>query len=326
MWSFKDAYVAALVNVSWFKSDAIRYNPAISLPEYRIASVSPNYCNGTYRCLVATIRLERSLGFTLVQSYIPTSLIVIISWVSFWIDRSAVPARVTLSFSTMLSLTTLGNGLRYGLPQVSYAKAIDYWFGACMCFVFCSLLQFAVVNSYMRKSEKNDKLSARHLQKAGQINYSTAAMPIYGLHQINRELLEKLKCKDKKRASASHVKADSNVISMDDADRLLLLNNIYEAYIKDTEPQNAEANKLSDRSMKRLENSATLRQLLLDGIFKEPELILAEYHAQLANKYSHVALSIDKSCRYIFPLAFILWNLAYWGYYLLNDPLFASRR
>ena len=58
------------------------------------------------------------------------ALIVVISWVSFWIDRRAVPARVTLSFTTLLSLSTLGNGLRFGLPMVSYAKAIDYWFGS----------------------------------------------------------------------------------------------------------------------------------------------------------------------------------------------------
>lgn len=74
-------------------------------------------------------------------------------------DRRAVPARVTLSFTTLLSLSTLGNGLRIGLPQVSYAKALDLWFGVCMFFVFLNLLEFAVVNSYMRKAEKYEKMA-----------------------------------------------------------------------------------------------------------------------------------------------------------------------
>ncbi|GMR33867.1 hypothetical protein PMAYCL1PPCAC_04062, partial [Pristionchus mayeri] len=108
---------------------------------------------------MANIFLSRSIGYNLVQSYIPTGLIVMISWVSFWIDRRAVPARVTLSFTTLVSLTTLGNGLRFGLPQVSYAKAIDLWYGACMFFVFCALLEFALINSHMRKSEKYDHIS-----------------------------------------------------------------------------------------------------------------------------------------------------------------------
>ncbi|GMR38916.1 hypothetical protein PMAYCL1PPCAC_09111, partial [Pristionchus mayeri] len=166
-------HVAEQVTMQWFTRDPITHNHEIGLPEFQITNVSGSYCNGTYRyaltdtshkignfsCLKANIFLSRSIGYNLVQSYIPTGLIVIISWVSFWIDRRAVPARVTLSFTTLISLTTLGNGLRFGLPQVSYAKAIDLWYGACMLFVFCALLEFAVVNSYMRKSEKYDHIS-----------------------------------------------------------------------------------------------------------------------------------------------------------------------
>uniref|UniRef100_A0A914WHX4 Neurotransmitter-gated ion-channel transmembrane domain-containing protein n=1 Tax=Plectus sambesii TaxID=2011161 RepID=A0A914WHX4_9BILA len=68
----------------------------------------------------------------------------------------AVPARVSLSFTTLLTLATQGTGIRYSLPPVSYAKAIDYWYGTCMLFLFAALLEFAVVNSYMRKSQKFD--------------------------------------------------------------------------------------------------------------------------------------------------------------------------
>uniref|UniRef100_A0A1I7X405 Neur_chan_memb domain-containing protein n=1 Tax=Heterorhabditis bacteriophora TaxID=37862 RepID=A0A1I7X405_HETBA len=163
------------MNVTWFKENAIRSNPDIGLPEFAINAVTSGYCNGTYRyalmpnsykiddfsCLEGNLFLSRSIGYNLVQSYIPTGLIVMISWVSFWIDRRAVPARVTLSFTTLVSLTTLGNGLRFGLPQVSYAKAIDLWYGACMLFVFSALLEFAIINSYMRKSEKFDSMAKK---------------------------------------------------------------------------------------------------------------------------------------------------------------------
>ncbi|CAI4228699.1 unnamed protein product [Auanema sp. JU1783] len=169
------AYIARQMNVSWFSSNPIRHNPEIGLPEFVITNVEKGYCNGTYRyalmpgsfkidefsCLAGKMYLARSIGYNLVQSYIPTGLIVMISWVSFWIDRRAVPARVTLSFTTLVSLTTLGNGLRFGLPQVSYAKAIDLWYGACMLFVFCALLEFAIINSYMRKAEKFDQIAKR---------------------------------------------------------------------------------------------------------------------------------------------------------------------
>ncbi|GMR45730.1 hypothetical protein PMAYCL1PPCAC_15925, partial [Pristionchus mayeri] len=162
------AHTTEKLHVRWFTQSPINKNPEIGLPEFYIKNLQPNYCPGTYRyaitehshktgnfsCLMASIFLQRSIGYNLVQSYIPTGLIVMISWVSFFIDRRAVPARVTLSFTTLVSLTTLGNGLRYDLPQVSYSKALDLWYGACLMFVFLSLIEFAAVNSYMRKCEK----------------------------------------------------------------------------------------------------------------------------------------------------------------------------
>ncbi|GMT35250.1 hypothetical protein PFISCL1PPCAC_26547, partial [Pristionchus fissidentatus] len=169
------AHTREQLRVRWFAEDPVRLNNEIGLPEFTIDKIQPNYCDGTYRyaisersyrtgnfsCLMASIHLERALGYNLVQSYIPTGLIVMISWVSFFIDRRAVPARVTLSFTTLVSLTTLGNGLRYDLPQVSYAKALDLWYGACLFFVFLALIEFAAVNSYMRKCEKYASVSKR---------------------------------------------------------------------------------------------------------------------------------------------------------------------
>ncbi|KAK6040663.1 Neurotransmitter-gated ion-channel transmembrane region [Cooperia oncophora] len=132
------------MNATWFADGPIRYNPEIGLPEYHIISLEHDYCNGVFHythhpqirpecdfsCLLGMVNLKRAIGFHLVQSYIPTALIVAISWVSFWIDRRAVPARVSLSFTTLLTLSTQGNGIRYALPPVSYAKAIDYFYGA----------------------------------------------------------------------------------------------------------------------------------------------------------------------------------------------------
>uniref|UniRef100_A0A0N5A3I8 Neur_chan_LBD domain-containing protein n=1 Tax=Parastrongyloides trichosuri TaxID=131310 RepID=A0A0N5A3I8_PARTI len=167
------AYITKVMNVTWFRDNPILYNEEIGLPEFDIIGITEHYCDGTYKyartettykrdtfnCLSLNIHLRRSIGYHVVQTYIPTALIVIISWVSFWIDRRAVPARISLSFSTLLALTTQSNGIRFGLPQVSYAKAVDYWFGACMIFVFGTLLQYAFVNNFVRRSEKFEKLS-----------------------------------------------------------------------------------------------------------------------------------------------------------------------
>ena len=81
---------------------------------------------GKFSCLMATFNLKREFGYYLLQAYIPSILIVIISWVSFWIHKSAVPARISLGVTTVLTMATQ---LQTAQGQVvSYARAIDVWY------------------------------------------------------------------------------------------------------------------------------------------------------------------------------------------------------
>ena len=56
------------------------------------------------------------------QSYIPTILFVIVSWVSFWMDVEHVPGRVALGVTTLLTISSKSAGLSSESPQVSYVK------------------------------------------------------------------------------------------------------------------------------------------------------------------------------------------------------------
>lgn len=44
-----DAYIAKVVNVTWFTENPILFNPDIGLPEFAINNFTEEYCNGTYR-------------------------------------------------------------------------------------------------------------------------------------------------------------------------------------------------------------------------------------------------------------------------------------
>ena len=80
------------------------------------------------------------MGYYLIQIYIPSSLIVVISWVSFWLNRGATPARVGLGVTTVLTMTTLMASTNAALPKISYVKSIDVYLGFCFFMVFASLL------------------------------------------------------------------------------------------------------------------------------------------------------------------------------------------
>ncbi|KAK7079959.1 hypothetical protein SK128_021375, partial [Halocaridina rubra] len=99
-----------------------------------------------FTCLEIVFTFKRRLGYYLFHTYIPTCLIVIMSWISFWIRPEAVPARVTLGVTSLLTLSTQHANSQKSLPPVSYIKAIDVFMSSCTVFVFFSLMEYALVN------------------------------------------------------------------------------------------------------------------------------------------------------------------------------------
>ena len=76
-----------------------------------------------------------------------------LSWVSFWLSRDAVPARVALGITTVLTMTTLISSTNAALPKISYLKSIDVYLVTCFVTVFASLLEYAAV-SYLGNRQK----------------------------------------------------------------------------------------------------------------------------------------------------------------------------
>lgn len=83
--------------------------------------------------------------------YIPSIFVVLLSWMSFWLNVGAVPGRISLGVLTVLTMVTQSSGVNASLPRVSYTKAIDVWMATCLFFVFAALLEFAVANVLSRK-------------------------------------------------------------------------------------------------------------------------------------------------------------------------------
>lgn len=100
------------------------------------------------------LHFTRKYGYQLIQEFIPSALIVMLSWVSFWISLDAVPARISLGLLSVLTMTTQSSGSRANLPGVSYIKAIDIWMSVCMLFVFAALIEYALVNVLDRKQRR----------------------------------------------------------------------------------------------------------------------------------------------------------------------------
>lgn len=105
---------------------------------------------GDFSVLQVSFNLQRHTGYFLIQVYVPCILIVVLSWVSFWIHREATSDRVGLGITTVLTLSTISLDSRTDLPKVRYATALD-WF-LLMSFFYCiaTLLEFAGVHYFTK--------------------------------------------------------------------------------------------------------------------------------------------------------------------------------
>uniref|UniRef100_A0A8D2JGI3 Glycine receptor alpha 1 n=1 Tax=Varanus komodoensis TaxID=61221 RepID=A0A8D2JGI3_VARKO len=144
----------------WQEKGAVQVADDLTLPQFILKEekdlryCTKHYNTGKFTCIEARFHLERQMGYYLIQMYIPSLLIVILSWISFWINMDAAPARVGLGITTVLTMTTQSSGSRASLPKVSYVKAIDIWMAVCLLFVFSALLEYAAVNFVSRQHKE----------------------------------------------------------------------------------------------------------------------------------------------------------------------------
>ncbi|XP_062559937.1 glutamate-gated chloride channel isoform X6 [Armigeres subalbatus] len=154
----------------WKEDDPVQVVKNLHLPRFTLEKFLTDYCNsktntGEYSCLKVDLLFKREFSYYLIQIYIPCCMLVIVSWVSFWLDQGAVPARVSLGVTTLLTMATQTSGINASLPPVSYTKAIDVWTGVCLTFVFGALLEFALVNYASRSADRAADIQRENMKK-----------------------------------------------------------------------------------------------------------------------------------------------------------------
>lgn len=138
------------------------------LPKY-VVTFATNKSNHTAARL--QIRLSRELRSYLLESYLPSSLFVIISWGSFCVIPEIVPGRMVLLVTTLLSLVTMFDTVSTNSPDALELKCIEVWLISCTIFVFLALLEYFVVLFGIRydKSWSQRRQDIRRAASAAQL-------------------------------------------------------------------------------------------------------------------------------------------------------------
>ncbi|XP_011906298.1 PREDICTED: gamma-aminobutyric acid receptor subunit alpha-6 isoform X4 [Cercocebus atys] len=146
---------------------------------------------GEYVIMTVYFHLQRKMGYFMIQIYTPCIMTVILSQVSFWINKESVPARTVFGITTVLTMTTLSISARHSLPKVSYATAMDWFIAVCFAFVFSALIEFAAVNYFTNLQTQKAKRKAQ-IAAPPTVTISKATEPLEAEIVLNlRHLLTK---------------------------------------------------------------------------------------------------------------------------------------
>ncbi|CAI4232082.1 unnamed protein product [Auanema sp. JU1783] len=157
------AYTTDTISYQWCSSfdpncaNAVQTGP-VELPSYRFSDVCVNRTmattsSGSYSRLWVMFIFDRESGFYMLQIFVPAALVVVISWVSFWISRDSAPSRTVIGVMTVLTETHLMTGTNRRLPPVAYVKAVDVYLGFCYLLVVLALIEYAGVAYSKKKNE-----------------------------------------------------------------------------------------------------------------------------------------------------------------------------
>ncbi|XP_040159654.1 glutamate-gated chloride channel isoform X25 [Anopheles arabiensis] len=152
------SYEQSAITYVWKNDeDTLRKSPSLTtlnaylIQNQTIACPIKASWRGNYSCLKVDLMFTRDRAFYFTTVFIPGIILVTSSFITFWLEWNAVPARVMIGVTTMLNFFTTSNGFRSTLPVVSNLTAMNVWDGVCMCFIYASLLEFVCVNYVGRK-------------------------------------------------------------------------------------------------------------------------------------------------------------------------------
>ncbi|XP_067841893.1 gamma-aminobutyric acid receptor subunit beta-3 isoform X1 [Heptranchias perlo] len=267
--------------------------PQFSIVEYRLVSRKVVFATGDYPRLSLSFKLKRNIGYFILQTYMPSILITILSWVSFWINYDASAARVALGITTVLTMTTINTHLRETLPKIPYVKAIDLYLMGCFVFVFLALLEYAFVNYiFFGRGPQMQKKLAEKTTKGNNNQHKYEGNRVDAHGNILLSTLEIHNEVTATEVTTSVSESRNSVMSFDNSGI---------QYRKQSTAREGLGRSTLDRNAAQAKKNR-LRRRSSQLKIKIPNLTDVN--------------AIDRWSRIVFPVIFSLFNLIYWLYYV----------
>ncbi|VEN48841.1 unnamed protein product [Callosobruchus maculatus] len=317
------AYTSKDLVYQWQNKASVNFVPGMTLSQFDL--ISSPYRNftltrreGEFSVLQVSFNLQRHTGYFLIQVYVPCILIVVLSWVSFWIHREATSDRVGLGITTVLTLSTISLDSRTDLPKVRYATALD-WF-LLMSFFYCiaTLLEFAGVHYFTKVGSGEIPVDEDDWEDCNETEEETIGVTDFV--DASTKNLDSTK----RRRSSLICPIYNNSTVLYETRKTSLTSN---PHVPSTSTVRVTMDRMTQTETKLPKWKLFLYCLKGDEKFRKQREREAAVASGLGkgNQHGHMrhvnsVSLIDRTARVVFPASFGFFNLFYWmAYFMLQD-------
>ncbi|XP_074083570.1 gamma-aminobutyric acid receptor subunit alpha-4 [Macrotis lagotis] len=318
-----------------------------------VSSETIKSITGEYIVMTVYFHLRRKMGYFMIQTYIPCIMTVILSQVSFWINKESVPARTVFGITTVLTMTTLSISARHSLPKVSYATAMDWFIAVCFAFVFSALIEFAAVNYFtnvqMEKAKRKSSKAQQDLSAPSVQTEKCSDEPLQ-ITDANSNVRKRTNVPVQSETDVGKRAETGNVSTGTSAEAQGPSGTTPQSYLASSPNPFSKVNAAETISAARAPPPAPPSTPILTGYVSQlvNTVSPARHHAlgsrlkQIQTKVNTFGSSgkslaatpppvppplgsgtskIDKYARILFPVTFGAFNMVYWVVYLSKDPM-----
>ena len=130
----------------WKTENPVQITVHLNLPGFRLTDFKTDYASqktatGEYSAIVLNLIFDRETSIYLIQVFVPITMLVIVSWLGFFIGVNDQFLKSIISLLALVTLVIALTIMNKELPRVSYTKAFDVWVGTCVTFIFAALVE-----------------------------------------------------------------------------------------------------------------------------------------------------------------------------------------
>lgn len=139
----------------------IRMDSDVNNLEFELTAVSgtnpiTEFSTGKEARLDFSFHFRRKPAFYEQYYFKPLGVIVMVSWMQFFVDRNAVPARATLALVCLLTCVFASQNLLKNIPAVPYSVFAVNFINVCEAFQIYGIVAFALGNYLCRVQKRVD--------------------------------------------------------------------------------------------------------------------------------------------------------------------------